>query len=115
MGFFSWKTADTKQTIWNVYTQKHKPVYLLFPEGRPSIKEPAYEGYGDFGGKDAYQILAEENGLEPVREAGIKLAHDEEAYPKAKFHLKFSFNQNAKYEELPPSLTDPNQGYFDVE
>ncbi len=115
MGFFSWKTADTKQSIWNVYTKKHRPVYLLLPEGRPSISERAYEGYGEFGGVDAYELLARENGLGDNRESGIELAFDDSAYEKAKFHLKFSFNENAKYEDLPPSERDPNQGYFDVE
>jgi hypothetical protein len=117
MGFFSWKTSDTKETIWNIYTGKSKPVYLLMPEGRPNIGEPAYDGYGRFGGKDAYALLAEENGLtcedeDETRHKGIRLSFNKEEYPKAKFHLKFSFDKNAKYEDVPPAEVDPHQGYF---
>lgn len=112
MGFFSWKTADTNETIWNMYTGKHKPVYLLLPDGRAPIEEPAYEGYGDFGGEDAYELLAKENNLGEDRIAGIELSFDEDKYKEAKFHLKFSFDKNAKYENLPASEIDPHQGFF---
>jgi hypothetical protein len=39
-------------------------------------KETNYEGYGDFGGKDFYELLAEMNGLESCRYEGISLCHD---------------------------------------
>ncbi|MBS7671599.1 hypothetical protein [Croceicoccus gelatinilyticus] len=59
MGFFSWMTADTRQSIANVYSGRDtKPVYLLQPGGEPPIREDAYEGYGEFGGQNAYEWLA---------------------------------------------------------
>ncbi len=62
MGFFSWKTADTKESILNIYSgAKAKTAYLLQPNGKEAISEPAYNGYGDFGSVDAYQWLAEMN------------------------------------------------------
>ena len=62
MGFFSWKTADDDQSIYNRYSEcGARPVYLIQPEGRPAILEPNYEGYGIFGGTDAYVWLAREN------------------------------------------------------
>lgn len=61
MGFFSWKTADTRGSIWNKFTKKCRPVYLLQPDGKKPIYEPAYEGYGRFGGVDAYAWLALNN------------------------------------------------------
>ena len=73
MGFFSWLTSDTKRSIPNVHSSREPfTVYMLAPDGR-IWKEEAYEGYGEFGGKDYYELLAELNGQEG-RNAGIKLA-----------------------------------------
>ena len=61
MGFFSWNTADTKQSIPNKFSNEEtKTVYLLQPDRLPLV-ESAYEGYGVFGGTDAYEWLAIEN------------------------------------------------------
>lgn len=62
MGFFSWLTADTKQSISNnASIRGARPVYLIQPYNRVPICEPSYEGYGIFGGIDAYEWLAKEN------------------------------------------------------
>ena len=62
MGFFSWVTADTGESIPNLYTGlPMRPVYLLQPGGRPPIKESAYEGYGVFGECNAHTWLAQHN------------------------------------------------------
>jgi len=61
MGFFSWQTADTKQSIMNECTGKERTVYLLQPNGQKPIREDSYDGYGHFGGVDAYEWLAEQN------------------------------------------------------
>ncbi len=61
MGFFSWLTADTEESVMNQYTDECRPVYLLQPGGEPPIYEPAYEGYGNFGGMDANIWLARHN------------------------------------------------------
>ena len=60
MGFFSWNTADTNESIMNVYSNSGaRTVYLLHPSGKEhNISEDAYEGYGEFGGVDAYEFLA---------------------------------------------------------
>lgn len=122
MGMFSWLTSDGEESIANVYSGREtKTVYLLQPNGKPPIKELAYEGYGDFGNVDAYVWLAEQNagplkinisqmGHEEKRELGIHLAFHrtkEVVYP-----LKFSFNENAVYESLPPAKDCPHQGFF---
>lgn len=84
MGFFSWKTADTKRSIPNSSSKRFtgKSVYLLQPGGKPPIEEACYEGYGCFGGVDAYVWLAENNlpthvtsemGHAALREAGIAI------------------------------------------
>lgn len=63
MGFFSWLTADTNESIANIHSSRYegKTVYLLQPDGQPPIEEKAYQGYGDFGGIDAYAWLATRN------------------------------------------------------
>ena len=64
MGFFSWKAQDTGYSIPNVYSGKpHYTVYMFDDKGNVWT-EHYYEGYGEFGGKDFYELLAEMNGVE---------------------------------------------------
>jgi hypothetical protein len=84
MGFFSWNTQDTHRSISNKYSEKKTfPVTMLDDKGN-TWTEPNYEGYGVFGGKDYYELLAEMNGFtsdltgeqytDKAREYGINLA-----------------------------------------
>jgi len=58
MGFFSWKTADTQRSIANMYSSRRTfPVHVLCPDGMV-ITELYYEGYGKFGGRDIYALVA---------------------------------------------------------
>lgn len=63
MGFFSFITQDTKLSIPNIHSNQvsTRPVYMVDNKGN-SWKEEHYDGYGVFGGKDFYQLLAEMNG-----------------------------------------------------
>ncbi len=61
MGFFSWQTADTEESIYNRYTDKCRPVYLIEPDSSEHEYEEAYEGYGFFGSVDAHDWLALNN------------------------------------------------------
>lgn len=62
MGFFSWLTADTGESIANCYSVRLvRPVYLLQPYGKAPIEEPAYDGYGNFGEVNALDWLARAN------------------------------------------------------
>lgn len=75
MGFFSWLTADTGESIANIHSghpNSGKTDYLLQPDG-PPIAQTGYAGYGVFGGVDACAWLAERNGA-GTRDAGIALA-----------------------------------------
>lgn len=114
MGFFSWETSDTHQSIANCYTKKCKPVYLLMPDGN-HIHEKSYQGYGVFNGVDAYELLAKMNGEEgdenQLRSIGISLFFSDDG-KKLPFVLKFSFDPNATYEGLPAAENCPKQGYF---
>jgi len=61
MGFFSWKTNDTDKSIANVHSGMEAfEVTMQDDKGNKWI-EPEYDGYGNFGGKDYYQLLAEMN------------------------------------------------------
>ena len=64
MGFFSWKTQDTDTSIPNTYSNvKTFRVQMIDNKGNVWT-ESDYEGYGRFGGKDFYELLAEMNGFE---------------------------------------------------
>ena len=111
MGFFSWKTADTRETVWNRYSDHGcRTVYLLQPNGGLNIREDAYEGYGDFGGVDVYEWLAIANKAGTDREAGIDLQYSEDP---TKYPIKLSFNSDAVYEKLEASEECQSQGFFD--
>lgn len=81
MGFFSWHTQDTNKSIANHY-QKQRSVFTVFmlDDKGNSWVEDNYEGYGEFGGKDFYELLAEMNGLGSDRIAGIDLAFSGKPY-----------------------------------
>lgn len=80
MGFFSWKTQDTYRSIPNRYSNRETfTVYMVNPLTKDYWQEDNYEGYGVFGGKDFFELLAEMNGKK-TREKGINLAYSGEPY-----------------------------------
>lgn len=116
MSFFSWKTSDTQKSISNTYSSRGPlPVYLVTPDNE-KIFEPRYQGFGIFGGFDAYALLAKWNvpeecngDIEHDRLIGIVL--EIERGP-ARFPLKFAENPQCSYDGLPRAQDDPAQGYF---
>lgn len=63
MGFTSYLTCDTEESIANTYSghpNSKKTVYLLQPNQAP-IVEKAYEGYSNFGGVNSHIWLCEAN------------------------------------------------------
>lgn len=56
MGQFSWYAQDTLDPIWND-RDKFK-VYMVDPLTGERYEENDYEGYGVFGGRDYYELLA---------------------------------------------------------
>ena len=84
MGFFSWRTQDTDKSIANNYSIRDTFKVQMMDNKGNVWTEDNYEGYGVFGGKDFYELLAEMNGVEidkdienyedKLRAAGISLA-----------------------------------------
>src|SRR5690554_7710593 len=69
MGFFSWLTNDTKTSVANSYSRRPaSTVYLVDNTGR-FWKEEVYSGYGEFGGKDFFDLFREMNNLDSIDEA----------------------------------------------
>ena len=64
MGYFSWVAQDTKTPVYIDGYQKPgyaQRTYYLWDNKGNSWKEASYEGYGMFGNKDYYVLLAEMN------------------------------------------------------
>lgn len=105
MGFFSWKTQDTNKSIANKYSDRETFEVIMTDNNGNKWTESNYEGYGVFGGKDYYELLAEMNGKK-TREDGINLS-------SKKSILHPNLNESS---ELDWKNNKPNnckfQGYF---
>ena len=120
MGFFSFKTSDTKRSIANSFSKRKTfEVHLITPDGRV-FTEKDYEGYGEFGGKDYYELLAELNGLGSDRGLGITLAFQGNpsgentpnmVYPKLVEFLDAD-DVVGQYNRVPNPKSCKYQGYF---
>lgn len=120
MGFFSWMTADTGESISNLYSHKGPlPVKMLMPDGTV-YEEPEYEGYGEFGGVDIYDAIAMINGLGDDRQKGIEAVfkdNDGGGFGKAeargiKTPRLVTMDFKGSYADVPPNEDCPYQGYF---
>ena len=111
MGFFSWVTSDTKESIPSWHSgQACKTTYLLMPDGNNLVFD-GYEGYGVMAGVDVYELLAQRNGLGDSRDAGIDLYYSDD-YKSAEFQLKFVHDGSLNYADVKASEDCPHQGFF---
>ncbi len=121
MGMFSWFTSDTEEQI---VVDDTRNIVMAGKDGQTFIQRDVYEGYGEFGGKDFYEYLAELNDITPTRDAGIELTFDAggqngdlEMLEKKGFFAPrlFAEERNARnWDRFDPPVSDPNQG-FDME
>jgi hypothetical protein len=119
MGMFSWLTNDTGESVTNRYAEEGAlPVYLYDNEGNV-WHEPDYDGYGEFGGMDYYELLAKMNGLK-TRDEGIDLECDSlvympESLDEAKEVLFPNIAESDRWQWVnePPERC-PNQGFFSL-
>ena len=63
MGFFSWNTMDTDKSIANEHSNRKTFRVQMMDNNGNVWTENNYDGYGLFGGKDFYELLAEMNGF----------------------------------------------------
>ena len=115
---FSWLDCKTgEQVLDNV----ERDVYLLVPDefGGGHIEEHCYDGYGRFGGRDAYALVAQWNcpekciGIDEAdRYAGIDIACYDEQNAALRFPIKITHDPDAVYKDCGPSPNDPNQGWL---
>jgi hypothetical protein len=130
-GQFSWMTQDTGQQIGSQDENKI-PVYMFDNKGK-YYYENDYDGYGEFGGKDYYDLVAEMNGYTAddaekfggtfgeLRGIGIKLAFGE-LEPKNGGPVLFpalvtkpdKFNYRT-HNFAVEAETDPNQSWYEPE
>lgn len=126
MGFFSWMTSDTNRSIANHFSDRPTfKVHMITEDGRVFTEEN-YEGYGEFGGKDFYELVAELNG-KTTREEGIDLTFKDN--PMGDYNGKFKMpklvenlntyipnGDNPQWKQYWESLdypeSCPDQGYF---
>ena len=108
MGQFSWFTQDTNHRILN--DVEHK-VIMTDNKGNKFI-EHCYEGYGVFGGKDYYELLAEMNGLGSDRQAGIDLAFEGDPLGRNPNCLHPSITESGEYMDGIAPISDPDQGFY---
>jgi hypothetical protein len=91
---------------------------MIAPDGR-TFTETDYEGFGVFGNKDFYDLLAELNGLGTDRSAGIALCFKNNTsgddtigviYPKLVENL--AEDVVGQYSNLPNPTSCEDQGFF---
>ena len=106
MGFFSWITQDTKESIPSKYSERNTiPVTMTDDKGN-KWHEAYYEGYGVFGGKDFYELLAEMNG-KTTRDEGIDIAFSDEPHKQPNLNR----SETQEWENTHPEMCEA-QGYF---
>ena len=114
-GQFSWFTQDTDRQIGSEEENTLRAVYMHDNKGNKWV-EKRYEGYGEFGGKDYYELLDQMNGGEGSRQAGIDLAFNttkvnagEVLFPALVEDPNFNYKTHDFTQEAE---NDPNQSWY---
>jgi hypothetical protein len=112
MGFFSFKTNDTKKSIANVHNHKMPTFKVLMLDDKGNKwSESKYNGYGEFGGKDIFVLIAEMNGhsdmaFEKLRDKGIEIY-----YSAGKFKMPMLLENDGDWKKDKLERCE-FQGYF---
>ena len=124
MGFFSWFAQDTGRSISNRHSSRGPLiVYMVDPTIGKKYPEEDYDGYGVFGGKDFYVLVAELNHLQPaadeadpheaLRLAGIRFACEQHVDKKG-YISPILVEDPDRWKEFKGQTPedDPAQGFF---
>ena len=123
MGFFSWHRSDDDEPIWNKWADDPGPTpcKMIDDKGNAWL-ERRYEGYGVFGGKDYYELVAEMNPefaakvpTDDVRDAGIALAitlRRKKGLKAVKLPKLVSPECQVAWHDLPDSRSHEGQGHW---
>lgn len=103
MGFFSWKTLNTEKSIPSVYSSRDPLKVLMLDNDQNYWTEHYYEGYGVFGGKDFYELVAEMNG-KCDRIDGINMYFNKDKDKKYIFPNLLEWDED--YQGTPPDWVD---------
>ncbi len=116
MGKFSWITQDDHTSIRNNVTDLRSTAFMHDNKGNV-WEESGYDGYGNFGGKDFFQLVAEMNNCEGLtgnsnedRHIGINLVFSKKPYISPNLTRKKEWTWINKAPEMCP-----NQGWDDLE
>jgi len=118
-GQFSWMTHDTGDQIGSE-KQNTIDVYMYDNEGN-KWKETRYDGYGNFGGQDYYDLVATMNGYDADREKGVDLAFGKlktkdkkrkTLFPALVTDPRYNWKRHDFTEEADG---DPNQSWYQEE
>jgi len=120
-GSFSWKTADTNESI-PVYGSARDtfPVFLLCPGGS-KIEEESYKGRGQFGGQDVNALLANWNWPEqctgePEKDAEIGRSNVWKYKDNVKYPIKLVRNPDLNYKDVSASEECEHDGWdYEIE
>ena len=127
-GQFSWMTQDTGNQIGSM-RENTITVYMYDNKGN-KWEEKKYDGYGEFGGKDFFDVVAEMNGYTPdeakagrggYRQIGIDLTYGKIKTKNKDKKLLFPAlvedkNYNWKRHDFTKQAEDdPNQSWFQEE
>lgn len=112
MGLFSWITQDTGRSIPVEDNPAGRPTFPVTMTDNKGNRwhEENYEGYGEFGGKDYYELLAEMNGKQ-TREEGIDMAFSRDGIRKTLLFPNLTERSNWEWRNQEPEGC-ADQGYF---
>ena len=113
-GQFSWMTQDTNQQIGSQEENTLPAVYMFDNMGN-KYKETNYEGYGEFGGMDYYELLDKMNGGDGDRSRGINLAFGKIKIPQLVLFPALVTNPNFNFKShdfTQQPKNDPNQSWY---
>ncbi len=118
-GQFSWMTHDTDEQIGSEKLNTID-VYMYDNEGN-KWKETRYDGYGNFGGQDYYDLVATMNGYDADRQKGVDLAFGKlktkdkkrkTLFPALVTDPRYNWKRHDFTEEAE---NDPNQSWYQEE